>query len=178
MLDSAQVLEARLPAFAHKFIGGALAGDLEATRFLIVTAPNEMRPDVLVALHDQLGAGHPAVRAALKTVWCLDHGYLIRALGRRLAWRMLEANGSRPAGLPRTITLYRGGSGDASVIRRGWSWTTHLEVAVFFARRYGGPACVLEAVVPSSRIVHSCDSREEAELVLFGCRTAVPLHFA
>jgi hypothetical protein len=178
VIDLHSYLLGRLPDYAHEYIAGALAGRVQDVEHLIVAAPNEKRPMVLLALHRQHGDGHPAACTALEMVWTHDHHHLVWDLGRSLAWQMLKLNGTRPAGLPKTITLYRGGMGHPALIKRGWSWTTDKRVAAFFIKFWErrvpeGAPCLLRVEVPSTRIVHTTGGRDEAEMIIFGAKKAV-----
>ncbi|WP_459696033.1 hypothetical protein [Acidisoma sp. C75] len=159
-------------------IDAALAGDVAAAQEVAFAAMNEDRPMIMYVLVRVLGQGHPAVRAVVADVWAQDHRSFVAKLGRRLAWQILKANGAKPTGLPKRATLWRGGVGSLDRVRAGWSWTTDKRVAAFFVdywrRRAGGKQpFLLRAEVPSSRIVHHTTERGEAEMVIFGAKSAV-----
>lgn len=65
------------------------------------------------------------------------------------------------ASLPRSITVYRGGTED------GISWTNNLETALWFAKRWNANLPVWTGVVSRDRIVGYLDDRGEHEVVVF-----------
>ena len=58
------------------------------------------------------------------------------ALSREtLSSRLIYEFGTRPSGLPKFITLWRGGLCHPRYVARGWSWTTDRNTACWFAVR-------------------------------------------
>lgn len=74
--------------------------------------------------------------------------------------------------LPERFVVYRGGVGEPSMVARGLSWTTKLEVALFFAKawpsRWGiqGSAVVLKRTVERREVAALFLARREEEAVL------------
>ena len=70
------------------------------------------------------------------------------------------------AKLPESITVYRGVSGKGKP--RGYSWTTDIRVATFFATRFEcfGEARLYQATVAKSDVVMFVSDRSEAEVVV------------
>jgi hypothetical protein len=68
--------------------------------------------------------------------------------------------------LPDEITVYRGLQ-DGRAKRRGLSWTTDQEVAVWFASRWhSGESKVLQATIRKSKVYMYSDGRNEKECVV------------
>lgn len=62
--------------------------------------------------------------------------------------------------LPDTpVTVYRGG------VKRGFSWTTDIKVAEWFAKRYNGDGVIWVATVTKNDIIGYYDGRNEKEVI-------------
>jgi hypothetical protein len=91
-----------------------------------------------------------------------------QAIGSRRLTAMLQHGGTPLSYQKEPVVVFRGGQGDLSVVRRGWSWTTQRGVAAWFANRYpeSGQPLVVEVCVRSARILHVCDEHNEHEVVI------------
>jgi len=103
--------------------------------------------------------------------WELVQDYWIDAEGPFRRWddwlRLFEereTDSSLTSHLPDEVTIYRGGH------QSGVSWTTSLETASWFARRFAfshGNIPVWETTIPKQKIIFFTNLREENEVLLW-----------
>jgi hypothetical protein len=189
-VTAAEYLRAQLtgdPAgeFVIRHIPRAFAGNVKAAQSLVWLAPNWARPMIVECLWSAyltsktVGAKQ-AFKAAMAACWEHDHDAMLGLWRRDPSTLRLIMQMDRyvPADLPKRVTVWRGGRGPIERLRRGWSWTTDRATVCWFAtqwiaNRSVDNLLVIKATVDARRVVHSENGRNEAELVIFGCRSAV-----
>jgi hypothetical protein len=168
-LDLEDDLRYSLPSYAMRYFDKALAGDVDAAEFLLVSAPNSRRGDIALLFYLR-GASAELQRTVLGAAWSHDHLEVLSASERpsRLERMFRATKCPLPDFIPDPVQLWRGSD------RYGWwgiSWTLRRDVAVWFARqikRRKGKPMVFSTIVSRNDILFYDDSREEAECVIFG----------
>lgn len=164
-----QQFREHLEPWAQRHIDGALAGDPDAAKRLVLAASNAKRGMVTVGLY-KAGTPNPAFRAALGSVWDHDHRELIEAAGTRRRLMAMFRRGDFP--LPATeerVTIWRGTSALTKwQAERGLSWTTDRDTACWFAMRFAqanGRPLVLRREVARGEILYHSTNRRESEVI-------------
>ena len=71
-------------------------------------------------------------------------------------------------GFPDTITVYRGENSESAKSNEAYSWTTNINVAMFFAiRRGNGPAVIVTGEVKKEKIIEYISDRNEDEVLCY-----------
>lgn len=130
-------------------------------------------PELVYSLHATDHLTQAVATVAVPEAWS-DHEFPLKVLGKRAWLTLFKFSGftidGKPADRPAEPTrVYRGAD---EVNRLGWSWTTDIDMARWFAARRLGtcpPRCVWTLLAPPDRqLAHigGPDSRQEAEVVV------------
>ncbi|KXS31510.1 MAG: hypothetical protein AWT59_2377 [Candidatus Gallionella acididurans] len=155
-----------------EYVAPALAGDINAAKYLSSGLSNEYRSVVTMAFW-KAKAPAPAFAQLLEHVWVHDHRHLAAfAKSHRQLLSMFQyAEFQIPDSMPDTFRVWRGTCGVSNKLAsKGISWTTDRDIACSFALRfvelYGRPL-VLTKIVSKDSVMFCDNGSYESEIVLF-----------
>ncbi len=167
---------ASLNGYANQLYVQKLRGIEEArsegdwTRYILLHE-RPWRPDALLEIAGEMGDREywetlGWIWADTENLW--QWGWRLKALLERPGreWMMRPGDREALAGLPDPVTVYRGYCRHGG--RKGWSWTTRRETAVWFASRFASAIDspkVIRGTIPKDQVIAYLLGRGEFEVI-------------
>jgi hypothetical protein len=158
----------QVPSFAAKYVIPAFDGCVDSAANLAVALEPSQRWD-MVDLMVYQRVDKPAFREFFASVWISLNLRERMPLTRSEVIKFFKyADFSKPTHLPKTFRIYRGTCGiSAKKAAKGFSWTTDINIAKFFANRFANcsPIIISTEILIDDVYLYTND-RKENEIVI------------